>query len=164
MLRRKSGNSLIAELLLRHTQGIPDRKDSRVKHAYNIPGIGLLQYLPLACHNLLRLRETHDLISLHMLYLHAGLVFPGTDSHKGNSVPVSLIHIRLYFKHKCGKIILRRHYQSAVSPPGKRCCGHFKEMLQKKLHAEIGKSRPEKHRRQIPRANQIQIKFRAGSV
>jgi hypothetical protein len=60
-----------------------------------------------------------------MAYFHVGVKFAGADTHKGDSVPVRLVHVRLDFKDEGGKIILHGVNQSDVRFPGQRCGCHF---------------------------------------
>ena len=146
MLRRKGGYSLKLELLIGSAQGIADGENSRVEYADDIAGICLLHDFPVLGHELLGLGQTDLLSSLHMVYLHACLELAGADAHESNSVPVSLVHVGLDFKYKSGEIRAEWVYLPVQCLSGKRRRGHFKEMLQKGLHAKIGQGRTKKHR------------------
>ena len=129
MLWRKGRNAFVGKAFLRHAEGIPDGKNTGVKYADNIAGIGFLQDFPFAGHDLLGLGKAHYLTALHMLYFHAGLKLAGAYTHERDSVTVGFIHIGLDFKYKGGKIIFHRIDKSRIRPSGERGGGHFQEML-----------------------------------
>ena len=159
MLRREGGDPLIGKPVPAGGQRISDGEDSRIKHPNNVPGAGSLHQLPLAGHQLLGLGEAHLLASLHMPYIHACLELAGADAHKGDPVPVGLVHIGLDLEDKSGEIrFFHRIDKSLVRHPGKGGCGHLKEMLQEGLHAEIGKRRPEEDRGQLSLTYQFLVK------
>ena len=94
------GDALISELFFGGCQRIAYGKYARIKYAYDISAIGFLDHLPLAGHHLLRLGQAHILPPLDMADRHACLEFTGADPHKGDPVPVCLIHICLYLEYK----------------------------------------------------------------
>ncbi len=51
MLRLKGGDAGIAELLARHGDGVADGEQAGVKHADDVPGVGLVHDLPLRGHH-----------------------------------------------------------------------------------------------------------------
>ena len=82
--------------------------------------------MALLCHHLLRLRQFDLFVaSLHMCNLHTSGKFSGTDTHKRDTVTVCLIHICLYFKYKCGKMLIKWVYFSDVSFTRQWGIGHF---------------------------------------
>ncbi len=164
MFRCKGRYPLINELLLRHTDRISDREDTRIEHTDNIPSIGFTQYFALICHNLLRLRQAHDLPALYMLHLSGGIESAGADTHKGHPVSVRLIHIGLNLKDKGRKFMLHRIDQPDIRPARKRCRSHLQKVLQENLHTEVGKCRTEEYRCQFARLYQLQIVLRTGAV
>ena len=75
-----------------------------------------------------------------------------------------LIHIRLDFKHKGGKIRVRRFNQPAVCFSWQRRRRHLQEMLKEGLHAEVCQSRTEKNGRQSAAAYAFLVEFRCRAV
>src|SRR5699024_1283690 len=69
MFRSKSGDSLVLDFSSRSTDRVPNRKDSRVKYADDISCIGFVYHMAVLSHHLLRLGQTHFLISLDMVNL-----------------------------------------------------------------------------------------------
>ena len=106
VLRRKGGNPLKPEFSAGHTDCIPDGKDSRVKDADDISRIGLFHHMTIRGHHLLRLGKPHFFISLYVINLLGCVKLSGTDAHKGDSVPVSFVHIGLNLKDKRRKRLL----------------------------------------------------------
>ena len=117
-LRLKGRDTGIAELLPRHGDGVPDGEDTRVEHADDISGIGLVYDLPLGGHHGLGLGQPHLLVRLHMIILCIPLKFPGADAHKGQSIPMGLVHVGLNLEHKGGKIRGESVHHAFVTLPG----------------------------------------------
>ena len=100
MFRCKCRNTFECKLFTGCTDCISDGKDTRVKNTDNISGICLIYHMAGFCHHLLRLKQTHLFITLHMIYFLGSVKFTGTDSHKCDSVSVCLVHVCLDFKYK----------------------------------------------------------------
>ena len=93
-----------------------------------------------------------SLSALHMADFHVGIKLSGADTHKGNPVPVRLVHVRLDFKDKGGKIIFHRDQSVPMSAfRGSGVVVIFKKCCRKCLHAEVCQGGTEEYRRQICR-------------
>ena len=115
--------------------------------------------MTLLCHHLLRLGKTLLTVSLHMVNFHTGIKFSGTDSHKCNTVTVSLVHICLDLKYKSRKILFDRIDHADICRSRKRRSCHLQEMLQENLHSEVCQGRTEKYRGEFSFADQLLVKF-----
>ena len=162
-LRLKGRDAGVSELLTRYRNGIADGENARVEHADNITGIGLVHNLSLSGHHGLGLRQAHFFARLHMVILCLSLKFSGADAHKGQAVPVGLIHVGLDFEHKGGEIRREGIHQALVALARQRRWGHTQKGLQKRLHAEICKCRAEEYRGELAAPHSLQVKFRPGA-
>ena len=99
-----------------------------------------------------------------MVHLFVCLEFAGHNTHKGNAVPVCLVHVCLNLKDKGGKILVKaiNHFIPCLS--GQWGSGHVEKCLQKWLNAEVGQGRTKKHRGQLAVAHRIQIKVTGSPV
>ena len=104
MLRLEGGNARVAELLPRHGDGVADGENAGVEHADDVPGVGLVHNLPLRRHHLLGLGEAHFLAGLDVEVLRVPLEAAGADAHKGQTVPVGLVHVGLNFEDEGGEV------------------------------------------------------------
>ena len=72
-----------------------------------------------------------------MLDVHADLVAAGADTHKGDPVSVGFVHIGLDLENKGGKAFFHRVNGADVGISGRGRQGHFQEVLQEDLDAEV---------------------------
>ena len=114
MLRCKGRDSLERKFTSRCTDRITDGKNTRVKNSDDISGIRFIYHMTGLCHHLLRLKKTHFLFALDMINFLRCVEFTGTDTHKCNSVSMSLVHICLDLEYKCREIIRHRIYFSLI--------------------------------------------------
>ena len=108
MLRCKSRDSFITERFCRGLNGISNRKNTRIKDTDNISTVSFIHHVALTSHHLLWLGKSYFFTALNVHDFHSGFKFSGTDTHECDPVAVRLIHIRLYFKDKCRKILRKR--------------------------------------------------------
>ena len=125
MLRRKGRNSFVLNLPARHTQGISDGENTRIKDADDIACVSLVHNFPVLRHDLLRLGQTLLSAALHMVNLHAGGKLAGTDTDKRDTVPVCLVHICLDLEYKSRKLLFHGINQTHVCLTGQRRSGHL---------------------------------------
>jgi len=125
MLRRKGRNSFVLNLPARHTKGISDGENTRIKDADDIACVSLVHNLPVLRHDLLRLGQTLLSAALHMVNLHAGGKLAGTDTDKRDTVPVCLVHICLDLEYKSRKLLFHGINQTHVCLTGQRRSGHL---------------------------------------
>ena len=116
------------------------------------------------CHHLLWLQKAHFFVSLYMIYLLGSVKLTGTDTHKGNSVTMSLVHICLDLKHKGRKIVRHRINLFLICNTRKRRGCHGQEVLQKSLHTKVCQRRSKKYRSQLTFTYQLLIKICTCSV
>ena len=122
----ESGNAFKFKFFIRQTQRVSYGKNSWVKYSNDISCVCLIHNFPVLSQGL---GKTELFASLDVVYLHACLKFSRHDPHKGNTVSVSLVHISLNLKDKCGKRLLERINHSCCGFPGKRGSGHLEEVL-----------------------------------
>ena len=108
MFRCKSRNTFIGKFIARCTYSISDREDTRVKDTDDISRVCFFHNVPILCHHLLWLGQTHFFIALYMINLHSGIKFTGADTHECDSVSVGFVHIGLNLEDKCRKIFRHR--------------------------------------------------------
>jgi len=164
VLRRECRDPLITESLFRHAEGVADRIEAGVKHTDDVSGIGLLQDLSVAGHQLLGLGKALDPAGLYMLNIHPDLIAAGADAHEGNAVTVGFVHICLDLENKGGKALLHGIHRPLVRIAGRGRERHLQEILQKDLHAEIVQGGSEKDRRQKTGTHSVEVKLRACTV
>ncbi len=99
-----------------------------------------------------------------MVHLHAGFKLSRTNSHKCDTVSVSLVHICLDLKYKCGEILVKWIYYAGQCFSWKRRCGHFQKMLQECFNTEVGQRRTKEYRGKITLLYTVHIQFIAGTV
>ena len=99
-----------------------------------------------------------------MIHILIGLKFTGTDSHKCNSVAVSLIHICLNLKDKRRKRRGNRIDVALVGVAWQRWCCHLQKVIQKGFYTEGGQCGTEKYRRKFAILNLLKIQRIAGTV
>ena len=90
------------------TQGITDTEDTRIKNADNVTWICFFHYCALLSQELLRLCQLNHLTGLLVVNAHSLVKDAGTNTHEGNSVTVSRIHISLDFKNKSREFFVLR--------------------------------------------------------
>ena len=112
MLGSKRRNALKLYLQRRVRYSISYGEDTRVKYTDDIACVSLVDDLSFLCHHLLGLGELYHLTCSCMEIFLASLKLTRADSHKRNSVAVSLIHICLYFENKGGKMLVEGIYLS----------------------------------------------------
>ena len=161
MLRGKGGDTGVQKLLSGHCDGVANGKNARVKHADHVAGIGFLYDFPLRSHQLLGLRKTHLSAALHMVVFRVTLEFARADPHKGQPVPVSLVHIGLDLKHESRKIRIKGIHNTAVSSAGQGRGRQLQESLQERLNAEVRQCRAEEYGRKLATANSLHVHFPA---
>ena len=71
------------------------------------------------------LGETEGFIALNVVVIFTALELTGANSHKGNSIAVGLIHIRLNFENKGGEIIIEGIDYIALCHSGKGRGSHL---------------------------------------
>ena len=118
MLRSEGRDTLKLELLVGRAERVTDGENTRIENADDISGIGLVYDLPLGGHHGLGLGQPHLLARLHMIILRIPLKFPGADAHKGQSIPMGLVHVGLNLEHKGGKIRGESVHNALVTLPG----------------------------------------------
>jgi len=98
---------------------VADGEDARVKDTDDIAGVGFLDYLAALSHHLLWLRELDLSVLLNVVDLHALLELAAANSHKGDSVAVSLVHVGLDLKYKGGEVVAEGVNNAVLSVSGK---------------------------------------------
>ena len=152
-------DSFVFKVIFWKADSVSDREDSRVKYSDDISAIGFVNHFSLTCHHLLRLKQTHLFITLHMIYFLGSVKFTGTDSHKCDSVSVCLVHVCLDFKDKRREILFDRIDHAAVCRTRKRRHRHREEVLQKSLHTKVGERRSEEYRGELSLADKLLVKL-----
>ena len=164
MLRSKGGDGVELELLAGGAQGVADGEDAGIKHADDVAGVGLLDDLTLGGHQLLRPGQADLLAALDVVDLLVRLELAGDHPHKGDAVPVGLVHVGLDFKDEGGEILVKGVDDLVSCLPGQGRGGHAQKLLQEGLHAEVGEGGAEEHRGQLAVAHPVQIKVAGGAV
>ena len=75
-----------------------------------------------------------------------------------------LVHVCLYLEHKSGELFVKRVNYLVTGNSRQRRHGHFKEAFQKRLNAEVIKSRAEEHGAELATAHLLDIKLIACAV
>ena len=77
-----------------------------------------------------------------------------------------LVHVRLDLEHEARELLALRIDQVARKrvSVGQRGGGQAQELLQERLHAEVGERRAEEHRRQLACAHRVQIELVGGAI
>ena len=164
MLGGEGRNTLKSDMLFKRAYRIAYCVNTGVENADYVARIRLVNYLAFLRHHLLRLRQPHGLSRLNVVVIRPAFKFARAYAEKGNSVAVVLIHIRLNFRGERRKIIVKRVNRLAVRHTRQGGCGHFKEVLQKRLNPEIGERRTEENRGQLAAAHLFKVKFIACAV
>ena len=99
-----------------------------------------------------------------MINLHVTVKASRAYSHEGQTVTVSLVHISLYFEHKCREIVIIRADLALRRHSGQGRCGHFDKVLKERFNAEIRQRRSEEYGRKLSSVNRIKVKFIACAV
>ena len=92
-----------------------------------------------------------------MVILFFTLEFAGADAHKGQPVPVGLVHVGLDLEHEGGEIRAEHVDHPGIRGAGQGGGGHAQEFLQKRLHAEVGQGAAEEHGRQGARPDLVHV-------
>ena len=91
-------------------------------------------------------RDFHVLARPHMQDLLALLVLAGTDPHKGDSIAVTGIHIRLDLEYKTGQLVLLGSNVALLALAWLRLRRVVDELVKQLLDAEVRQRRAEEHR------------------
>ena len=94
-----------------------------------------------------------------MPQLHSTGVFPRTDAHKGNSIAVLLIHIRLNLEHESGKLLLVWLHFAGLGRACPRRRGEVVNGIEQFGHAKIIDRRTKKYRSQFTSQITVGVKF-----
>ena len=164
VLRREGGDWVEAKLPAGGTQGVSNGENARVEHADDVSGVGLLNDLPLGGHQLLGAGQADLLAALDVVDLPVCLKLSGDDAHKGDSVPMGLVHVGLDLKDKGGKVFVKGIDHIIPGFPGQGSGRHAEKLLQEGLHTEVGRGGAEKHRRQLAVAHPVQVEVTGGPV
>ena len=162
MLRSEGGDSGEGKLLAGHGDGIADGEDAGVKDTDHVAGVGLLHNLPFGSHHLLGLGKPHFPAPLDMVVFRIPGEFAGADAHKGQPVPVGLIHVGLDLEHKGGEIRAEGIDGAAVGHTAQRGRRQLQEGFQEGLNAEVCQCGAEEHRAQLSPADLLQVHFPTG--
>ena len=162
--RGKGGDALELHFHARGAHGVANGENARVKHADNVPGIGLLDDFPALGHHLLGLRELHFPPALNVEHFHALFKPAGANAHKGDAVPMGLVHVGLNLKHKGGETRVKGVHHAVLGLPGQGGAGQLQKALQEGLHAKVGQSGTEKHRGELALLHLLQIKLGACAI
>ena len=160
MLRGKGGDPLKPENLSRHRQGVADGVDARVEYADDVAGVGFLHDLPVLGHQGLGLGKALLFAALDVVDLHVPGELAGGDAHKGDPVPVGLVHVGLDLEDKGGKVRGEGVDDLVAGGPGQGRGGHVQKFVQERLHAEGGQSRAEEHGALLSRPDLLQVELR----
>ena len=162
MLRGEGGDAGVEELLSRHGDGVSDGEDARVKDADHVSGVGLLHDFPLCSHQLLGLGQAHLPAALHMVVFCVPLELAGANPHKGQPVPVGLVHVGLNLENKGGEVRGEGIHHAAVCRPGQGRRGELQEGLQERLNAEVGKGGAKEHGAELSAPDGLHIHLPSG--
>ena len=101
-----------------------------------------------------------------MVSLHAALELAGADAHKGDAVTVGLVHVGLDLEDEGRELVAAGVYGLAGQAvhAGQRGGGEPQEVLQKRLHAEVGQSRAKEHGAQLTAQHLVEVKFLGSAV
>ena len=95
-----------------------------------------------------------------MINAHAFFKNAGADTHKGNSVTVSRVHVGLDFENKSREIFVARLYHCTILQHSWLWLRRqFQEFFQEALHTKVGHRTAEEHRGQLACINLLHIKF-----
>ena len=164
VLGGKGGDGVKPELLARGAQGVANGENTGVEHADDVTGVGLLDDLSLSGHELLGTGQAQLFASLQVVDFLLRVKPPGHHPHKGDAVPVGLVHVGLDLKHKGGEVLVKAVDDRIARLSGKGSGGHTQEFLQKGLHTEVGQRRAKKDWGQLSMAHPLQIKVAGGTV
>jgi len=166
VLRREGGDACELDLLFAGAQGVADGEDARVEQADDVAGVGLVHDGAVLRHQLGAGGQLDVLALLHMEGLHAALELAGADAHKGDAVAVGLVHVGLNFKDEGREFVAAGVYGLAGQAvhAGQRGGGEPQEVLQKRLHAEVGQSGTKEHGAQLAAQHLLEVKFLGGAV
>ena len=89
-------------------QGVANTKDTGVKYTDDIARISFFNNGSFLRKELLRLSKFNNLVGLFVINAHALIKYTGADTHKGNSVAVSRVHVSLDFKNKSRECFILR--------------------------------------------------------
>src|SRR5699024_2547606 len=92
------------------------------------------------------------------------LELAGDDAHKGDAVPVGLVHVGLNLKDEGGEVVVKGVDDRVPRLSGQGGGSHAEKLLQKGLHAEVGEGGAEEHRGQLAVAHTAEVKVAAGPV
>ncbi|KAF5059657.1 hypothetical protein DSECCO2_333960 [anaerobic digester metagenome] len=99
-----------------------------------------------------------------MEYFHAPFKFSGYDSHKGDSVTVSRVHVGLNFKNEGREERIKGMDGSLIGISFQWSLCQLEEMFQEGFYTEVGQGRTKEDRRQFPFGNGFEIEIIAGDV
>ena len=97
-----------------------------------------------------------------MIIFRVPLELAGADAHKGQPVPVGLVHVCLDLENESREIRAEGVDGAAVRHPGQRRGGQLQKSLQERLNAEVRQSGAEEHRAQLALTDLLQVHFPAG--
>ena len=164
MLRCKGRDRLELELFLWRADRIANSEDTWVKHTDYISCIGFVDYLSFLSHYLLRLRKSELFIALNVENFHILIELARTDTQESDTVTVSLVHISLYLEYESRELRVERIYDTGRRISRSRRSCHFEEVFQKRLDAEVCKSRAKEHRRKLTLSHLFDIKLIACAI
>lgn len=95
-------------------EGVTDLDGAVVVQADDVAGARLDRLFAITGHEGHGVGDVHILAQTHVAHLHALGVGAGDDAHKGDTVAVLRIHVRLDLEHEAGELLLGRHHFTAL--------------------------------------------------
>ncbi len=163
-LRREGRQGLEKELFLPVCQRVANLVVAAVINADDVPCNGGFYGFAVVCHQVCGLAQLHLLACAGKRDVHAAGKRAGTNAEKRQPVPMSRVHVRLYFENKaaekpvCGFDFAIRCFS------GTRRGRPFQKMLQKWRYAEVCQCRAEKDRRKPSFFHSLEVKRIARAV
>ena len=164
MLRREDRDVREVELLRRSGDGIADTEDARIEKTDDVARVGVFNDRSVLRHELLRLGKRDLLSRTHVVNGHALFEFAGADTHKGHSVSVVRVHVRLDLKYKTGEEVFCRLDNAFGCLVALRARSDLEELFQERLDTEVRDRGSEEYRCQFACEDLFEIKRIAGHI
>ena len=121
-----------------------------VEHADDVPGVGLLDDLPLGGHELLGPGEAELLLPLDVVDLLVRLEVARAHPEEGDPVPVGLVHVGLDFKHKGGEVGVEGVHHAWAVFRGRGEVVSFKKLSRKGSTPKLVRAEPKNTGESLP--------------
>ena len=166
MFGGEGGDSRKLDRGLAGAEGVANGEDTRVKQADDVSGVGSVHGGPVLGHQLGALSQLDVLLALNMVNIHAPLKLAAADPHKGNAVPVGLVHVGLNLEDKAAELFpVGAHFlPGQVVGAGTGAGREPEKVLKERLHTKVGEGASEEDRGEPAMEHRVQIKFLGSPV